>query len=98
MNNINSLHPAISIIAGDFNGKCSKWYSLDASDNIGKELDTITLTARYSQIIDIPTHFTNNSKWYSLDASDNIGKEHFTNNSSPCTELIFTSNSSIIVD
>ena len=78
MNNINSLYPAISIIAGDSNGKCSKWYSLDASDNIGKELDTITLTARYSQIIDIPTHFTNNS--------------------SPCTELIFTSNCSIIVD
>ena len=26
MNNVNSLNPAISIITGDFNGKCSKWY------------------------------------------------------------------------
>ena len=61
MNNINSLHPAISIITGDFNGKCWKWYSFDTSDSIGKELDTITSTAGYSQIIDKPTHLTNNS-------------------------------------
>ena len=72
------LNPAISIITGDFNGKCSKWYSFDASDNIGKELDTIISTAGYSQIIDKPTHFTNNS--------------------SSCIDLIFTSNPSILVD
>ena len=30
------------------------------SDNIGKKLDTITSDAGYSQIIDKPTHFTNN--------------------------------------
>ena len=48
--------PTISIITGDFNGKCLKWYSFDTSDNIGKELDTV-----YSQIIGNPTHFTNNS-------------------------------------
>ena len=36
MSNINSLNPATSIIAGDFNGKCSKWY-FNTSDNIGKE-------------------------------------------------------------
>ena len=61
MNSINSLTPAVSIITGDFNGKCSKWYSFDISDNIGKEFDTITSTAGYSQIIDEPTHFTSNS-------------------------------------
>ena len=55
MNNINSLNPAILIIAGYFNGKCSKWYSFDTSDNIGKELNTITLTIGYTQIIDKPT-------------------------------------------
>ena len=78
MNKIDSLNPAISIITGDFNGKFSKWYSFDTSDNIGKELDTITSTVGYSQIIDKPTHFTNNS--------------------SSCIDLIFTSNHSIIVD
>ena len=61
MNNINSLNPAISIITGDFNGKCSKWYSFDTSHNIEKELNTITSTAGYSQIIDKPAHFTYNS-------------------------------------
>ena len=64
MNNINSLNPVISIITGDFNGKCSKWYSFDTSDNIEKELDTITSNAGYSQIIDKPTHFTINSCSY----------------------------------
>ena len=59
MNKINSLNPEISIITGDFNGKCSKWYSFDTRDNIGKELDTITI-AGYSQIIEKLTHFTNN--------------------------------------
>ena len=61
MNNINSLNSAVSIITGDFNGKCSKWCSFDTIDHIGKELDTITSTADYSQITDKPTHFTNNS-------------------------------------
>ena len=61
VNNMNSLNPAISTITGDFNGKRSKWYSFDLSDKIGKELDTITSTAGYSQIIDKPTHFTNHS-------------------------------------
>ena len=45
MNNINSLSQAISIITGDFKGQCSKWYSFDTSDNIGKELNTIISTA-----------------------------------------------------
>ena len=51
MNNINSLNPAVSIIFGDFNGKYSNWYSFDISDNIEKELDIITSTAGYTQII-----------------------------------------------
>ena len=59
LNNINSLNPAFSIITGDFNGKCSKWYSFDTNNNIGKELDTITSITGYTQIIDKPTHFTN---------------------------------------
>ena len=53
MNNINSLNPSISIITRDFNGKCSKWFSFDTSDNIEKEPDTITWTVGYSQIIKV---------------------------------------------
>ena len=33
----------------------------DTSGNIGKELDIITSTAGYGQIIDKPNHFTSNS-------------------------------------
>ena len=60
MNNINSFNPAFSIIIGDFKGKRSKWCSFE-SENIGKELDIITSTAGYTQIIEKPTHFTNHS-------------------------------------
>ena len=45
MNNITSLNPAFLIITGYFNGKYSKWYPVDTSDNIGKGLDTFTSTA-----------------------------------------------------
>ena len=61
MSNINSLNPAISITAGDFNGNFLRWYSFDTSGNIGKELDIITSTMGDTQIIDKPAHFTNHS-------------------------------------
>ena len=46
------------MIAGKFNGKCSKWYSFDTGDNTGEKLNTITSTAGYIQIIGKPNHFT----------------------------------------
>ena len=55
------LNPAISIIAVDFNEKCSKWYSFETRDNIGNELNIITSNGWYTQIIDKPNHFTNHS-------------------------------------
>ena len=58
---INSLNPTISMIAGKFNGKCSKWYSFDTVDNTRKKLDNITSIAGYIQIIDKANHFTNHS-------------------------------------
>ena len=61
INNINSRNLTVLIIGGDFNGKCSKWYSFDTSENIGKEPDVITSTAGYARIIDKSTHFTSNS-------------------------------------
>ena len=61
MNNINSLNPAMSIIAEDFNGKCSKWHSSDTIDNIGKEIDIVTLSVDYTQVIDKPNNFINHS-------------------------------------
>ena len=52
MNNINSLNSAISILL--------EISMENNSDNIGRELYTITSTTDYRQNFDKPTHFTNN--------------------------------------
>ena len=73
---INNQHPACSIVIGDFNGKCSKWCTSDKDNTAGLELDSIITTAGYSQMINKPTHFINES--------------------SPCINVIFSSNTSFI--
>ena len=60
LSNINNLHPTCSIVLGDFNAKCSKWCSSDRNNTAGVELDNITMTSGYNQMIDKPTHFTKN--------------------------------------
>ena len=62
LSNINDQHPACSIGIGDFNVKYSKWCTTNDKDNTaGLELDNITAIAGYSQIINKPTHFINES-------------------------------------
>ena len=58
VSNTNDQQPARSIVRGDFNAKCSKWCT---SDKEILELDSITTTAGYSQMINKPTHFINES-------------------------------------
>ena len=55
--NINDQHPACSTVIGDFNAKCSKWYTADKNNIAGLKLDSITTTAGYSQMINKLTHF-----------------------------------------
>ena len=59
LTNINNNQPACSILMGDFNAKYSKWCSSDENDIAGLEIDNITTTAGYSQLINKPTHFIN---------------------------------------
>ena len=59
LTNINNNQPASSILVGDFNAKCSKWCSSDKNNIAGLEIDNITTTAGYSQLINKPTHFIN---------------------------------------
>ena len=59
--NINNQHPACSIVIGDLNVKCSKWCTTDKDNTAGLELCGIATTAGYSQIINKPTHFINES-------------------------------------
>ena len=51
-----------SIITGDFNARCSRWWKNDLTNVKGEEIDTLTSPAGYSQIIGKPTHILNNSK------------------------------------
>ena len=51
LSNINDNHPTCSILIGDFNEKCSKWRSSDKNSKAGSELDSITTSAGYSQLI-----------------------------------------------
>ena len=61
LSNINNLLPTCSIDLGDFNTKCSKWCASDKNNTAGIELDNITMTSCYNQMIDKPTHFINES-------------------------------------
>ena len=65
LNNINDELPLCSIVTGDFNACCSRWWKSDIPNLQGQELDSLTLSAGYNQIIDNPTHFFN---WYLLHA------------------------------
>ena len=61
LSNINNLHSNCSIVLDDFNAKYSKWCASDKNNTAGIELDSITMTSGYNQMIDKPTHFINES-------------------------------------
>ena len=45
-----------AIVMRDFNARCRNWWIGDVNWNAGKELDSLTSTAGYTQLIDKPTH------------------------------------------
>ena len=56
MDHINNKLPIFSVITGDLNARCSKWCNL-----FDREIDTLTSSAGFKQIINKPTHIANNS-------------------------------------
>ena len=62
LNKLNDEFPFCSIITGDFNVCCSRWWQNDITNLQGEEIDTLTSSAGYSQLIDKSTHVLNNSK------------------------------------
>ena len=60
-NNINYHRLLCSVIVGNFNARCSKWYPLDKNNAAGETLRTYATTAGYSQLINKPTHCVNGS-------------------------------------
>ena len=57
LSNIDDTLPFCLIVIGDFNARCRNWWVGDVNSNTGKELDSLTSTAGYTQLIDKPTHF-----------------------------------------
>ena len=60
LNNINDEFLKCSIVTGDFNACCSSWWKNDIANTPGQEIDFLTSSAGYVQIIDKPTHAVNN--------------------------------------
>ena len=61
LNNINDKLLLFSIVTNDFNARCSRWWKNDITSFQGQELDSLTLSAGYNQLIDEPTPIINNS-------------------------------------
>ena len=57
LSNRDDTSPFCSTVIGDFNARCRNWWAGDVHSNAGKELDFLTFTAGYTQLIDKPTHF-----------------------------------------
>ena len=62
LSQINDELPICSVVTGDFNARCSRWWRNDITNFAGKKIDFLTSSAGYTQIIDKPTHVINKSK------------------------------------
>ena len=60
MDHIHIGFPTCSALIGDFNDRCSKWWSNDITNDNGCALDPLTSSPGYKQIINKPTHTVNN--------------------------------------
>ena len=61
LNDINYRKPSSSVVAGDFNSRCSSWWSNDINTTEGLKLFLLTSANGFSQIIHDPTHIQANS-------------------------------------
>ena len=60
LSNINDLNPTSLVEIGDFSARTSKWRSSDKKSFEGRAIHSLTTWAGYTQLIDQPTHVTNN--------------------------------------
>ena len=61
LNDINNRKPSLSVIAGDFNSRCSSWWSDDINTKEGLKLFSLTSSNAFSQLINEPTHIQANN-------------------------------------
>ena len=62
LSKINNEFPLCSVVTGDFNARNSRWWKNDIINSFGKEIETLTSSAGYYQLIDKPTHIINDSR------------------------------------
>ena len=61
LNKINDEFPICSIVTGHLIARCSSWWKNSFTNIAGQEIDSLTSSAGYIQIIDKPIHVVNNS-------------------------------------
>ena len=61
MGHINNELPICSVITGDLTGMCSKRCNKDINNSVSHEIDTLTSSTRYKQIINKPTYNVSSS-------------------------------------
>ena len=61
LNEVNNNKPSLSVITGDFNSRCSSWWSNDTDTSEGLKLFSLTSSNGFSQLINDPTHIQGNS-------------------------------------
>ena len=59
--------PFCSIVLGDFNAKCNKWYVGDPNDHCGLMLDAVSSSSGFSQLINKPTNLEPNKRATCID-------------------------------
>ena len=61
LNDINYRKPSLSVVTGDFNSRCSSWWSSDINTTEGLKLFSSTSSNGFYQLIHDPTHIQANS-------------------------------------
>ena len=61
LNDINNRKPSLSVVTGDFNSRCSSWWSNDINTREGLKLLSLTSSNGFTQLIHESTHIQANS-------------------------------------
>ena len=61
LNDINYRKPSLSVVTGDFNSRCSSWWSSDINTTEGLKLFSSMSSNGFHQLIHDPTHIQANS-------------------------------------
>ena len=56
IDNINQWNPYFTVITGDFNVRCNRWWVKDSNNTEGVNIDSLTSSYGLKQLIAKPTH------------------------------------------